>query len=125
MTKTEKSQYLSYDFIYEGVRHRATIKLEEGLKGVSMLYYKQDLEITWVKCIRHKGKMVIVNIVINDDWNNMSTLGKVVASAWVCVYNSSHSIIVEEFEPDKWSYIDEENPSNSISKAQFYNNITI
>lgn len=120
MATTEKGQYLAYDFAYEGVRHKAIIRLDEGLNGARLLYHEHDLEISWVKRIRHKGKNMIVNIVINDDWNDLSTLGKVVASAWVCVYNKSNCKIVEEFEPDNWSYFDEENPSNSINKTEFY-----
>jgi hypothetical protein len=50
----------------------------------------------------------------------MDTLGKVVASAWVCVYDKSNKNIVNEFEPDNWSYIDETNLSNSTNKINFY-----
>lgn len=121
----EKKQYLSYDFTYDGVRHKATVRLEEGLKGVQLLYFENDVEITWVKRIRHKGKYMIVNIVINDDGNNMNSLGKVVASTWVCVYDKSHTTIVDNFEPDDWSYIDEVVPSNSIGKTDFYKNVAL
>ena len=120
MSKVDKSQYLVYDFTYEGIRHSAKIKLEEGLNGVELLYDDHDLEITWEKSISYNGKNMIINIVIKDDWNDMSTLGKVVASAWVCVYDKSSKTIVNEFEPDNWSYIDETNLSNSTNKINFY-----
>ena len=120
MSKVDKSQYLVYDFTYEGIRHSAKIKLEEGLNGIALLYDDHDLEITWEKRIRHRGKHMIINIVIKDDWNDMSTLGKVVASAWVCVYEKSSKIFVNGFEPDSWSYIDEADPSNSTNKNDFY-----
>lgn len=120
MSKVDKSQYQVYDFTYEGLRHRAKIKLEEGLNGIALLYDDHDLEIIWEKRIRHRGKHMIINIVIKDDWNDMSTLGKVVASAWVCVYDKSSKTIVNEFEPDNWSYIDEADPSNSTNKIDFY-----
>ena len=120
MSKVDKSQYLVYDFTYEGIRHSAKIKLEEGLNDIALLYDDHDLEITWEKRIRHRGKHMIINIVIKDDWNDMSTLGKVVASAWVCVYDKSSKTIVNEFEPDNWSYIDEADPSNSTNKIDFY-----
>lgn len=120
MSKVEKSQYLVYDFIYEGIRHRAKIKLEEGLNGIALLYDDHDLEITWEKRIRHKGKHMIINIVIKEDWNDMDTLGKVVASAWVCVYDKSKKTVVIGFEPDNWSYIDEADPSNNTNKIDFY-----
>ena len=120
MSKQEKAQYLVYDFTYEGVRHHAIIRLEENLNGVKMMYDDHDLEITWEKRIRHKGKYIIINIVLKDDWNDMTTLGKVVASAWVCVYDHSKNTKIDAFEPNYWSYIDEETPSNSVNKLNFY-----
>lgn len=51
-----------------------------------MLYDDHAIEVTWVKRIRHKGKYVELSIVVNDDAYDANE-GKVVASAWVCVYS--------------------------------------
>lgn len=45
-----------------------------------------------------------LSIVVNDDAYDANE-GKVVASAWVCVYalkDKRH--VIEQFEPEKWSY---------------------
>ncbi|MBQ0015205.1 MAG: hypothetical protein KBS82_07810 [Oscillospiraceae bacterium] len=114
-----KSQFLFYDFLYEGIRHRAKIKLEEDCHGVQMLYDKNNLEVTWEKRIRHKGKHMLVNIVLKDDWNDWRTIGQVVASAWICIYNRFEREIIDHFEPDYWSFIDEENPTNNTDKNNY------
>lgn len=114
-----KSQFLFYDFLYEGIRHRAKIKLEEDWHGVQMLYDKNNLEVTWEKRIRHKGKHMLVNIVLKDDWNDWRTIGQVVASAWICIYNRFEREIIDQFEPDYWSFIDEENPTNNTDKNNY------
>lgn len=114
-----KSQFLFYDFLYEGIRHRAKIKLEEDWHGVQMLYDKNNLEVTWEKRIRHKGKHMLVNIVLKDDWNDWRTIGQVVASAWICIYNRIEKEIIDQFEPDYWSFIDEENPTNNTDKNNY------
>lgn len=114
-----KSQFLFYDFLYEGIRHRAKIKLEEDWHGVQMLYDKNNLEVTWEKRIRHKGKHMLVNIVLKDDWNDWRTIGQVVASAWICIYNRIEKEIIDLFEPDYWSFIDEENPTNNTDKNNY------
>lgn len=115
------NQYLKYDFTYEGKRHRCRVKLDESVPSVYLLYFNNDLETTWFKRIRHKGKFIEINIVIKEDWNDLNTLGQVVASAWVCVYdNKTQSYVVESFEPDYWEYIDEENPLNTVNKNTFY-----
>ena len=41
-----KYQFLFYDFIYDGIRHRAKIKLEEDNHCVRMLYDEHNLEVT-------------------------------------------------------------------------------
>lgn len=85
-----------------------------------MMYDDHDIEITWVKRIRHKGKYMELSIVMNDDAYDANE-GKVVASAWVCVYSlrDSHHTI-DQFEPDKWSYVDEADSRNSVTKETFY-----
>jgi hypothetical protein len=118
--KEGKTQYLMYDFEYEGIRHRASTKLEDGQNSVVMLYDDHNLEIIWLKRIRHKGKYMVINITIKDDWNDMESLGKVTASPWVCVYDKSHRFVVDEFEPDKWSYVDEENAANNSNQNVYY-----
>jgi len=122
MENNIKSQFLFYDFTYEGIRHRAKIRLEEGCNGVEMLYDDHDLEVTWEKRICHKDKYMIINVVVKDDWNDWETLGQIVASAWVCICDKTHINIIEGFEPDYWSYIDEETPTNNTDKNIFYRN---
>ena len=99
-----KYQFLFYDFIYDGIRHRAKIKLEEDNHCVRMLYDEHNLEVTWEKRIRHRGKHMIISIVLKDNWNDWKTLGQVVASAWVSVYDISDRVIINQFEPDYWSF---------------------
>lgn len=114
------NQYLLYDFTYEGQRHRDKVLLDEDKPNLYMMYDDHDIEITWVKRIRHKGNHIELNIVLNDDAYDANE-GKVVASAWVCVYvltDRKHAI--DQFEPDCWSYIDEEESSNSTCKGTFY-----
>ena len=65
-----KSQYLSFDFTYDGKKHKGKVRLTESDPNVFMLYDDHDLEITWMKRIRHKGKHIVINIVVKDDWNN-------------------------------------------------------
>jgi hypothetical protein len=120
MMKEKKTQYLTYDFEYEGIRHRASTKLEDGRNNVVMLYDDHNLEIIWLKRIRHKGMYMVINITIKDDWNDMASLGVVTASPWVCVYDKSHRLVVAELEPDKWSYIDSENAANYTNKNVYY-----
>lgn len=120
MAEEIKSQFLFYDFHYEGIRHRAKFKLEEGWHGVQMWYDKHDLEVTWEKRIRHKGKHMKINIVLKEDWNDWETVGQVVASAWICIYDRFEREIVDEFEPDYWAFTDEENPTNNTDKNNFY-----
>lgn len=120
MKEDISQQFLLYDFTYEGKRHKGKILLNEDAPGVQMMYDDHDLEITWEKRIRHAGKEMVLNIVVKDDWNDMESLGKVVASAWVRIFDRCHGIIIEEFEPDHWTYIDEENESNNVSKETFY-----
>lgn len=115
-----KYQYLLYDFTYEGKKHKGKIRLTEDIHNVFVLYDDHDLEITWFKKIRHKGKSIILNIVLKDDWNDYEILGNVAASVWVCVYNKRRKQIIDEFEPDYWSYLDEECPRNNIDKRSFY-----
>lgn len=115
------NQYLMYDFTYEGKRHKGKILLDEDAPGVQMMYDDHDLEITWEKRIRHAGKEMVLNIVVKDDWNDMESLGKVVASAWVCISDRHHGNIIDQLEPDNWAYIDEENDRNNVSKETFYN----
>lgn len=116
-------QYLSYDFLYEGKRHKGKFLLDEDSPNVVMMYDDHDLEVTWIKHIRHKGKYIEISIVVNDDWND-DNLGKVSASAWVCVCNQKRKQIIDEFEPDFWAYIDEENPCNNTNKSIFYSKST-
>lgn len=97
--------------------------LDEDSPNVVMMYDDHDLEVTWVKHIRHKGKYIEISIVVNDDWND-ENLGKVSASAWVCIYNKKRNLIIDEFEPDFWAYIDEENPCNNTNKSIFYSKST-
>ena len=115
-----KYQFLFYDFIYDGIRHRAKIKLEEDNHCVRMLYDEHNLEVTWEKRIRHRGKHLIISIVLKDNWNDWKTLGQVVASAWVSVYDISDRVIINQFEPDYWSFVDEEFPVNNTDKNNFY-----
>lgn len=112
--------YLKYDFHYEGVRHKGKVRLDEDEPGVQMMYDDHDIEITWVKRIRHKGKYIELNIVVNDDASDPNE-GKVAASAWVCVYDLSDRLtVMDQFEPDSWEYIDECDVRNSVSKETFY-----
>jgi hypothetical protein len=120
MIKGEETQYLTYGFEYEGIRHRASTKLEDGQNGVVMFYDNHNFEIIWFKRIRHKGKYMTINMAIKDDWNDLESLGKVAASPWVCVYDKSHRFVVDEFEPDKWSYVDEENAANNSNQNVYY-----
>jgi len=120
MKKREKAQYLMYDFKYDEIRHRASTKLEDGLNGIEMQYDDHNLEIIWLKRIRHKGKYMVINIAIKDDWYDMEALGMVTASPWICVYDKSRRFIVDEFEPDEWSYVDGVKSSNSTTKKAYY-----
>ena len=120
MSELEKKQYLIYSFTYEGIRHHGKITLREDLNGIVMLYDNHSIETTWLKRSKHRGKYMIINVVVKDDWNDMDTLGSVAASAWVCVYDKPHQEIIDEFEPDKWIYVDEENPINTVHKSDFY-----
>lgn len=115
-----KSQYLSYDFTYDGKKHKGKARLTESDPNVFMVYDDHDLELTWMKRIPHKGKHIVINIVVKDDWNDCGTLGKVAASAWVCVYDKRRAQIIEQFEPGFWAYIDEEDASNNVDKNSFY-----
>lgn len=117
-----KSQYLLYDFTYDGKKHKGKVRLSESNPNVSALYDDHDLELTWMKQIRHKSKHIVINIVVKDDWNDCETLGKVTASAWVCVYDKWRTRIIDQFDPDFWAYIDEENASNNVDKSAFYFN---
>ena len=122
MTEQENNpnQYLMYDFSYEGQRHKGKITLDEDASSLYMMYDDHDIEITWVKHIRHKGKYIELSIVVNNDAYDANE-GKVVASAWVCVYalkDKRH--VLEQFEPDKWSYIDETDSANNVCKETFY-----
>lgn len=122
MSEQEKkpNQYLVYDFTYEGQRHRGKVNLDEDTPNLYMMYDDHDIEVTWVKRIRHKGKYIELSIVLNDDAYDADE-GKVVASAWVCVYSlrDKHHTI-DQFEPEKWSYIDEADSRNSVTKETFY-----
>ena len=109
---------MKYDFWYEGVHHKGCVDLDEDSLGVQMMYDDHDLEVTWIKRIRHKGKYIELNIVINDDAYDPDE-GMVVASAWVCVYSLKDNII-DQFEPDHWSYIDEYDDSRNVCKETFY-----
>lgn len=117
-----KRCYLKYEFWYDGVHHKGKVDLDEDTTGVEMMYDDHDMEITWIKRIRHKGKYVELSIVINDDAYDPNE-GKVVASAWVCVYSLKDRLlgnIIDQFEPDHWSYIDEYDDSRSVCKETFY-----
>lgn len=120
MSEQEKkpNQYLVYDFTYEGQRHRGKVLLDEDTPNLNLMYDDHDLEDIWFKCIQHKGCKIELNITIANDWNEMENLGKVVASAWVCVYKKDN--LIASFEPDCWSYIDEEDESNNTCKGTFY-----
>lgn len=114
------NQCLKYDFTYEGHRHRGKVLLDEDTTNLYMMYDDHNIEITCVKRIRHKGKYIELSIVVNDDAYDANE-GKVVASAWVCVYalkDRHHAI--EQFEPEKWSYIDDVDSRNSVTKETFY-----
>lgn len=122
MSQQEKitNQYLVYDFIYEGHRHKGKILLDEDTPNLYLMYDDHDIEITWVKHIQHKGKYIELSIVVNDDAYDANE-GKVVTSAWVCVYALKDKLhVIEHFEPDKWLYIDEANSVNNVSKESFY-----
>lgn len=118
---TEKNklplQYLKYDFMYEKQRHRGRIVLDEdSVPNLTMMYDDHDLEVTWVKRIRHKGAKIELNIVLDDDANGEPN--KVTASACVCVYKDGN--LIASFEPDCWSYTDEEEESHNTCKGTFY-----
>jgi len=114
-------QYLSYDFTYEGMRHKGKILLDEDTPNLQTMYDDHDIEITWVKRIPHKGRFVELNIVICDDANMPEMEGRVVASAWVCVYRSKRNpCLLDQFEPEHWSYVDEACPANNVDKLTFY-----
>lgn len=118
---TEKNklplQYLKYGFAYEGQRHRGCIKLdEESTSNLTMMYDDHDLEVTWVKRIRHKSVKIELNIVLDDDANGDPN--KVVASAWVCVYKDGN--LITSFEPDCWSYKDDQDESHNTCRGTFY-----
>lgn len=122
MSEQEKitNQYLVYDFAYEGQGHKGKIILDEGTPNLYMMYDDHDIEITWVKRIRHRGKHIELSIVVNDDAYDANE-GKIVASAWVCVYDMKDKRhVIEQFEPEKWSYIDEADLRNSVTKEAFY-----
>lgn len=115
-------QYLVYDFTYKGKRHKEKVLLEEDIPILYMLYDDHAIEVTWVKRIRHKGKYVELSIVVNDDAYDANE-GKVVASAWVCVYSLrkvGRRVPLSQFEPERWSNTDEQNASNDVSKETFY-----
>ncbi|MCQ2524911.1 MAG: hypothetical protein MJ123_11280 [Lachnospiraceae bacterium] len=114
--------YLKYEFWYEDVHHKGCVNLDEETSNVQMEYDDHDFEITWIKRIRHKGRYIELSIVINDDAYDPDE-GKVVASAWVCVYSLKDRLprdIIDQFEPDQWSYIDESDDSRNVSKEIFY-----
>lgn len=122
MSEQEKipNQYLVYDFTYEEQRHKGKILLDEDTPNLYLMYDDHDIEITWVKSIRHKGKYIELSIVVNDDAYDVNE-GKVAASAWVCVYDlKDKRHVIEQFEPEKWSYIDEADSKNSVTKETFY-----
>lgn len=112
------NQYLMYDFTYEGQRHKGKMLLDEDTPNIYMMYDDHDLEDIWLKHIRHKGYKIKLNITIANDWNEIENLGKVAASAWVCVYKKDN--LIASFEPDCWSYIDETDESNNTCKGTFY-----
>ena len=114
--------YLKYDFWYEDVHHKGCVDLDEDTPGVEMMYDDHDIEITWIKRIRYKGRYIELSIVINDDAYDPDE-GKVVASAWVCVYSLKDRYlrdIIDQFEPDHWYYIDESDERNTVSKENYY-----
>lgn len=114
------NQYLMYDFTYEGQSHKGKILLDEDTPNLYMIYDDHDIEITWVKHIRHKDKYIELSIVVNDDAYDTNE-GKVVASAWVCVYALKDRLhVIEQFEPEKWAYLDEADSRNSGTKDTFY-----
>lgn len=114
---TLPQQYLKYDFKYEGQRHRGSIVLDEGTTpNLTMMYDDHDLEVTWVKRIRHKGVKIELNIVLDDDANKDPN--RMTASAWVCVYKDGK--LIASFEPDCWLYTDEEEYSHNTCKGIFY-----
>lgn len=115
------NQYLVYDFTYEGQRHKGKVMLDEDTPNLYMMYDDHNIEITWVKRIRHKGKHLELSIVVNDDAYDENE-GKVVASAWVCSYIKDKEI--ESFEPECWSYIDEDDESYNTCKGTFYSENT-
>lgn len=117
--ETIPNQYLLYVFTYEGQMHKGKVFLDEDSPNLYMMYDDHDIEITWVKRIRHKGKYMELSIVVNDDAYDANE-GKVVASAWVCIYalkDKRH--VIEQFEPEKWSYIDEADSRNCVSRETF------
>lgn len=117
MVEKNKHQYLKYYFTYEEQQHRGCITLDEDTtSNLSMIYDDHDLEVTWMKRIRHKGANIELNIVLDDDANGDPD--KVVASAWVCVYKDGN--LLASFEPDCWSYIDEEDRTHNTCKGTFY-----
>lgn len=117
INSTIKQQYLKYDFIYEDRRHRGCIILDEdSTPNLTMMYDDHNLEVTWVKRIRHKGVKIEQNIVLDDDANGDPY--RVTASAWVCVYKDD--MLIASFEPDCWSYKDEEVESHNTCKGTFY-----
>lgn len=119
MTEKNKlpQQHLKYDFAYEGQRYRGCIILdEESTSDLTMMYDDHDLEVTWVKRIRHKWAKIELNIVLDDDANGEQN--KVAASAWVCVYKDCN--LIASFEPDCWFYTDEEDESHNTCKGTFY-----
>ena len=116
-SNTLPRQYLRYDFTYEEQRHRGRIVLdEESSPNLTIFFDEHNLEMTFVKRIRHKGAKIILNIVLDDDANKEPF--KVVTSAWVCVYKDDN--LIASFEPNCWLYIDEENESHNTCKGTFY-----
>lgn len=116
------NQYLLYDFTYEGQKHKGKVLLDEETPNLYMMYDDHDIEITWVKRIRHKGKYMELSIVVNDDAYDADE-GKVVVSAWVCAYKNGNQI--ESFEPECWVYIDEGDESHNTCKGTFYSENTV
>lgn len=115
-----KYQYLEYRFEYDGETFDSYLKLDEDEAEVEMMFDDHDLEETWIKTIEHNGKRLCVSIVIKDDWNEPETLGNVVASGWVCVYDANDNMLCD-FEPEWWAYIDEDEPEKSVNKETYYN----
>lgn len=115
------TQCLLYDFTYENVRYKGEVVLDEDTPNLELFYDDHSIEVTWVYSIRHKGKHIELSIVINDDANAPNEVGKVVASAWVCVYSLAPQMeLLEQFEPEEWAYVDEQDCSNNVSKDSFY-----